>query len=198
MFISELANIYSKKPYLNNIIPFHEISPQLELFINQEVRLGARNLNPYRFSFKFAHNPKDVINLFIAFSTSNGPLKRLYRYDCNECGETNILDDEQLKNFKCYNCSSNGNLETKNFLEDVRVIFEIKEPYLRDVRTRLKDRASSDKQEGRIKSGEAKQSEVSLKEVFDMNKNDKSPIDNDLLELEAELMHRLSYGLGHI
>lgn len=196
MFIPELANIYSKKPFLNNIIPYHEISPQLELFMNQEVRLGARNLNPYRFSFKFAHEPKDVINLFIAFSASDGPLKRLYRYDCSDCDKTNILNDEELKQFKCYNCGSSGDLETKEFLENVRVIFEIKEPYLKDVKTRLKAQASSDNRIVRVKSGEAKHGEVSVMDMFEANRVAEDPMDSELHQLEKTLMHKLSYGLG--
>lgn len=198
MFIPELANIYSKKPYLNNIIPYHEISPQIEQFMNQEVRLGARNLNPYRFSFKFAHEPKDVINLFIAFSASDGPLKRLYRYDCSYCGETNILNDEELKQFKCYNCGSNGDLETKDFLENVRVIFEIKDPYLKDVKIRLKDQASSDKRKLKVKIEGATRGDVSLKDMFEANRVVEEPIDNDLYQLENVLMHKFSYGFGSI
>lgn len=198
MFIQELANIYSKKPYLNNIIPYHEISPQIEQFINQEVRLGARNLNPYRFSFKFAHEPKDVINLFIAFSGSQGPLNRLYRYECKDCDETNILNDEELKEFKCYNCSSDGDLQSKEFLENVRVIFEIKEQYLKDIKSRLKDQASSDIEKKKMKSGEAKSGEVYLKDIFEANRIAEKPMDDDLYHLENALMHRFSYGLGSI
>lgn len=198
MFIPELANIYSKKPYLNNIIPYHEISPQIEQFMNQEVRLGARNLNPYRFSFKYAHEPKDVINLFIAFSASDGPLKRLYRFDCSDCGETNILNDEELKQFKCYNCGSTGDLETKDFLENVLVIFEIKNPYLEELKNRLKDQASSEKGKVKVKSEEAKQGEVSLKDLFEANKMVEEPLDNNLDQLENELMHKFSFGLGTI
>lgn len=198
MFILELANIYSKKPYLSNIIPYHEISPQIELFLNQEIRLGARNLNPYRFSFKFAHEPKDVINLFIAFSASDGPLNRLYRYDCVDCGKTNILNDEEIKQFRCYNCGSGGDLETKDFLENVRVIFEIKDPYLKEVKTRLKDQASSDKRAVKVKSEEAKQGDVSLRNVLEANRMSEKPLDNDLYNLENAILHKLSYGLGSI
>ena len=197
MFIPELANIYSKKPYLNEMIPFYEISPQIEQYLYQEVRLGARNLNPYRFSFKFAHDPKDVINLFIAFSTPDGPLKRLYRYECGDCDETNILSDEELKNFKCYNCGSTGDIEKKEFLENVRVIFEIKEPYLKDVKKRLKDRASSERTRSHVKAEEAKNGDLSLKQVIEANAT-VSPeiVDKDISELEKVLMNRISLGLS--
>jgi hypothetical protein len=195
MFIPELANIYSKKPYLSEIIPYHEIAPQIEQFLVQEVRLGARNLNPYRFSFKFAHNAKDVINLFIAFSSTDGPLKRLYRYECSDCDETNIITDEQLKQFKCYFCESDGDIETSNFLENVRVIFEIREPYLQDVKKRLKDQASFEKV-ATNNSGEAKPGDVSLKEVFEANAVMPENMDKDLLEIEKSILHKLSYGLS--
>jgi hypothetical protein len=198
MFIPELANIYSKIPYLNEIIPFYEISPQIEQFMNQEVRLGAKNLNPYRFSFKFAHSPKDVINLFIAFSSADGPLKRMYRYDCSQCDETNILNDEELKHFKCYNCGSSGDLENKDFLNNVKVIFEIKEPYLQEVKTRLKAQASSDKVIKSVKSEGANKEDVSLKDIFEANSMAEETLDSDLDELENELMHTLSFGLSSL
>ncbi|WP_062105246.1 hypothetical protein [Bacillus niameyensis] len=196
MFIQELANIYSKIPYLNEIIPFYEISPQIELFLNQEIRLGANNLNPYRFSYKFAHDPKDVINLFIAFSASDGPLKRMYRYECSECEETNILSDEEIKNFKCYNCYFDGDMEKKEFLDNVKVIFEIKQPYLKEVKNRLKDQASSDIKSSQ--SGEAKLGSPTLKEIFEMNRLAKQPLDNELERLEEYIFRSLSRGLSSI
>lgn len=200
MFTTELANIYSKKPYLNNIIPFHEIAPQVEQFLIQEIRLGANNFNPYRFSYKFAHDPKDVINLFIAFSSSEGPLRRLYRFECGDCDEMNVLNDEQLKHFKCYNCGSRGNLEDGNFLENVKVIFEIKDHHLKEFKKRLKDQASSDfkGKKDNSKSEGAKNGDISLKDVFEAKAEVTEPLDTDLDELENSLLHTLSFGLGSI
>lgn len=196
MFIPELANIYSKKPYLSEIIPFHEIAPQIEQYLIQEVRLGARNLNPYRFSFKFAHDAKDVINLFIAFSVSEGPLKRLYRYDCGACDETNILNDQELKQFKCYNCGYDGDIDNKDFLENVRVIFEIKEPYLKDVISRLKDQASSKRVALKASSEEAKKGDVSLKDALEANAVIKEEVDKNLLEIEKALLQKIHFRLS--
>lgn len=195
MFISELANIYSKVPYLNEIIPFYEISPQIEQFLNQEVRLGANNLNPYRFSYNFAHDPKDVLNLFVAFSREDGPLKRLYKYDCLGCGTTNILNDEQLKNFKCYECESSDDLETLNFLENVKVIFEIKEPFLKEVRARLKSQASSDKGATVRKSEGAKSTDVTLKDILEGNTIGEKVIDPGLLDAQERIMHKITIGI---
>ncbi|WP_140422955.1 hypothetical protein [Ureibacillus sinduriensis] len=190
-----MESIYYKKPQLNEIIPFYELSPQIELFLNEEVRLGARNLNPYRFSLRFAHEPKDVINLFVAFSSENGPLMRLYRCECIDCEQMLILNDEELKEFKCYNCGSTGNLELKDFLDNVKVIFEIKEKYIKDVKARLKEQASSDASKKNTKSEEAIKGEVSLKDVFDLNAVGS---DNELLEIEKSVMHKITFGLTSI
>lgn len=198
MFTTELANIYSKIPYLNDIIPFYEISPQIEMFINQELRLGANNLNPYRFSYKFGHEPKDVINLFIAFSTDDGPLERLYRYECPECEELNILTDEELKHFECYNCHYDGDMEKKEFLENVKVIFEIKPLYLKDLKKRLKDQASSDQGSKRLKTGEAYKESLSLKEVLEANKMTDLTLDEKLDKLEDEILRGFSLGLSSL
>lgn len=196
MFIRELANIYSKKPYLNEIIPFYEIAPQVEQYLIQEVRLGADNLNPYRFSYQFGYEVKDVINIFIALSANHGPLRRLYRYECGECNTMNIITDKELKEFKCYHCGSEGDLEQKYFLENVRVVFDIKEPYIKDVKTRLKNRASSESRPGKGDPGEAFEGNVTLKDVFDANIANNEVIDQELLETEKIVMQKLSFGLS--
>ncbi|RRN68445.1 hypothetical protein EI200_19705 [Peribacillus simplex] len=197
MFITELANIYSKKPYLSNIVPFHDVAPQIEQFLIQEVRLGANNLNPYRFSYKFAHPPKDIINLFVAFSADEGPLKKLYRYDCMNCDATNIMNDEELLNFKCYNCSSSDDMESQNFLENVRVIFEIKEPYLKEIKIRLKGQASSDKKVYKGKPEGAINTDVTLKDIMGGNTTGEIVIDPKLLDLQEKLMHKISIGINN-
>ncbi|MCM3789472.1 hypothetical protein M3221_13785 [Domibacillus indicus] len=195
MFITELKGIYSNKPFLSNIVPYHEIAPQLELFINQEVRLGSRYLNPYRFAFKFGYNPKDIINLFIAFSSKGGPLKRFYRFECGECEELHLLDDDQFKNLKCPECGYDGDIENIDFLDNVKVVFEIKEPFLKEVQRRLKDQASSERKTKLKPQKTSDSEEASLKSVMDSTDAANESPDEDFTEMIKQVKSRLSSGL---
>jgi hypothetical protein len=197
MFTTELANTYSKKPFLNELIPYDEFLPQLTQFILQEVRLGARHLNPYRFSYLFGHEPKDVIPLFIAISNDKGLLRRLYKYDCSNCETTNLLTDDQIKNFQCYECSYEGNLTTSNFLEEVKVIFEISDSLMEEVMSRLKDRASSvTKTKQSEEANRTKGNNVSLNDFFNYNKLSENNADDDLLIIQDALLTKMSHSLS--
>ncbi|MGJ7922189.1 hypothetical protein [Neobacillus sp. LXY-4] len=144
MLYKELKNIYKEKRFLDFEFPFEEFYPQLKQFLISEVREGAIYLNPYRFSLAFGYNLPAILRFFLALSDRNGILNQLYKVECTNCGKLYILEWEELRNFICYaGCEEIDDLSNINYMDDIKLIFEINETLLEDVKDHLKEPASS-------------------------------------------------------
>lgn len=144
MLYTELKNIYKEKTFLDYEFPFEEFYPQLKQFLISEVKEGAIYLSPYRFTLAFGYNLPSILRFFLALSDQSGILNQLYKIECTNCGTPYILEWEELRQFKCYDgCGEVDDLSNISYLEDIKMIFEINEPLLEDVKDHLKDSTSS-------------------------------------------------------
>ena len=126
------------------------------------------------------------MTLFLALSSDTGFLNRIYKYNCSNCGELNILREEEFEKFICYECRSPENLKNPDFLQDVKVLFEINNSLIRDVKQRLKAHSSSNK----VKKNNRKlEEEPSLLEIFEINKVDE---ENSIVPAVSDIADKLN------
>ncbi|WP_411955109.1 hypothetical protein ACKXGF_04935 [Alkalibacillus sp. S2W] len=205
MFYTKLCSIYDEKDILKREFPFDEFHPLLRKFLMDELKLNADHFSPYRFASYFGIDLKQSIKFFLALSDNQGLFNKIYKYQCSNCEELNIItDEEDLKNFICHECLEPESLENQNFLDEVKIIFELNEEE-NELKNSLKAHPFFDKHtSNRNKSKEGDVNlyfdHLSLGQTLEENEQKDSegnvyPINSDLAELEREVIKPLTKGL---
>ncbi|UOR12001.1 hypothetical protein [Halobacillus amylolyticus] len=176
MFYTELKNIYSRKKFLESKFPLETYYPRMNHFITQELRLGATFFSPFRFAHMFGIDVNSSVSFFLSLSDKNGIFSKLYKYECDNCDELNILKSEdELMNFECQECNKPGDLSNSSFLSDVKLLFKLKDIFYEEAMKDLKAHASFDSPTYKSNSSKEEKevdshSELSLKRAFEFNK----------------------------
>ncbi|MED3354368.1 hypothetical protein P4414_04195 [Bacillus thuringiensis] len=194
MLYTELKSIYNQKTFLKDSYPFEEFFPQVKAFINDEVRLGAKYLNPYRFAFKYGYDTQKMLTYFLALSEEDKILTKIYKYDC-PCGETNLLTTEELKHFTCTGCYDEENLINANVLHEIQLLFKINKDLLDDVKNNLKVLSSS-KAAVSMKQNLEEDKIITLNDALQANLIQENTVDPSLEIIEHNLYNRLTTGLS--
>lgn len=194
MLYTKLKSIYDKKTFLKDSYPFEEFFPQVKTFINAEVRLGAKYLNPYRFAFNYGYDTQKILTYFLALSEEEIILTKVYKYDC-PCGETNLLTTEELQHFTCTGCYDEENLTNANILYEIQLLFKINKDLLEDVKNNLKALSSS---KAVVSTNQNLEEDkiITLNDAIQANLIQKNTVDSSLESIEQILCNRLTMGLG--
>ncbi|MCR6850043.1 MULTISPECIES: hypothetical protein [Bacillus] len=176
MFSTKLKKLYEINKIISEEYPFEEYYPLLRNFIAREINLGAEYLSPYRFSLFYGKSPQMAIRLFLGLSDEKSILSQCFKFECEECGSINIIEDEEnLIDFKCYECGFEDSLATPNYLSEVKILFKINYEILEEFREDLKENPLSNKESISAVLEEGMDIEISFETAEKMNtKNDSS------------------------
>lgn len=185
------------KPFLASEFPFEEYYPLLNRYLVEEIRLGSKYSNPFRFASNYSTDIKETIKFFLALSDSKGLFEKMYRFECSECREINLITQDQLENFTCKECHDEDNLIHSNIFNEIKIIFRIHDDLRKELQPSLKDYSpSKNKHSNHRALGGEYPDELSLGDALGFNKIGDDTINKELQIAKALISHRLDLGLG--
>lgn len=201
-FYTNLKAIYNTENNLQLIMPLEPLHYILRDFFLSNIKDKVTTIDPLDFSFNYKIDGMKTINLFLTLS-NHGLLKKIYRLECDECGEI-ALEDSIDKFYECFVCKHPLiNLyepNSEDLFNNISYVFELCEELFNELNENLKVQPSlpSEMQVGKEGNMTTIQNNLGVTEILQHTENNLSSITSEQLILNQQIDKLLAQGIKSI